>query len=266
MHQLMLAALTWDPQIRGALITITAVAILCGSVYLLLATNTGARLGFLLAFAGLTGWMFAMAIVWMVFGIGLKGRPAEWVVQEVVTGQLADASTVEATADFPEGAWKKLKPGDAVLGEAQASADKVLLPPDPLAHDEEEGAAPEPPTTFDPPFKEIEDYVQVAGFAKIPDEALFSIATHEFIFLRKPQYAVIQVAPVLEQPPIGGAPPRAVPDPAKPLTNIVMIRDLGNVRFPPFVLALCSFVLFAVSCNVLHRRDKEIMAAREMAK
>ena len=40
-----LAALSWNPQIKGALIVLTAVLILCGSVYLILSTNTGAAAG-----------------------------------------------------------------------------------------------------------------------------------------------------------------------------------------------------------------------------
>ena len=54
------------------------VVVLCGSVYLMLATNIGARLGFLLAVAGLFGWMMLMGIVWAIYGIGLKGREPTW--------------------------------------------------------------------------------------------------------------------------------------------------------------------------------------------
>ena len=43
--------ISWDPTIRGYLVVATGVAVLCGSVYLLLATNTGVRLGFLIAAA-----------------------------------------------------------------------------------------------------------------------------------------------------------------------------------------------------------------------
>ena len=62
--------LAWDPTIRGVLVVVTAVVVLSGSVYLLLATNTGARLGFLIAAAGLFGWMTIMGVVWWLYGIG----------------------------------------------------------------------------------------------------------------------------------------------------------------------------------------------------
>ena len=42
-------AIGWEPELRGILIVIIAVAVLNGSIYLLLGTNLGARLGFLVA-------------------------------------------------------------------------------------------------------------------------------------------------------------------------------------------------------------------------
>ena len=47
-----------------------------GSVYLMLATNTGCRLGFLLALTGLIGWMMIMGLVWTMYGIGYQGPAA----------------------------------------------------------------------------------------------------------------------------------------------------------------------------------------------
>ena len=44
-----LLAIGWKPELRGILIVIIAVVVLCGSIYLILATNLGARLGFLVA-------------------------------------------------------------------------------------------------------------------------------------------------------------------------------------------------------------------------
>ena len=59
-----LLAINWEPEIRGILIVIISVGVLCGSVYLILGTNMGARLGFLVALAGLAGWMFLMGAIW----------------------------------------------------------------------------------------------------------------------------------------------------------------------------------------------------------
>ena len=39
--------------------------------------NLGARVGFLVAVAGLFGWMTIMSIIWTVYGIGFTGTPTE---------------------------------------------------------------------------------------------------------------------------------------------------------------------------------------------
>jgi hypothetical protein len=52
-----LLAINWEPQLRGILIIIISTVILCGSIYLILGTNIGARLGFLLSLSALAGWL-----------------------------------------------------------------------------------------------------------------------------------------------------------------------------------------------------------------
>lgn len=78
-----LAAIAFDPTIRGILVTLVGVVVLGGSVYLLLATNMGVRAGFLITMAAFTGWMFSMGIFWWIYGIGLIGRSPTWIAQEI---------------------------------------------------------------------------------------------------------------------------------------------------------------------------------------
>jgi hypothetical protein len=49
------------------------------------------------------------------------------------------------------------------------------------------------------------------------------------------------------------------------VTNVVMVRDLGNLREPSTRIALAMSIVFALIVNALHRRDKEIMALRTTA-
>lgn len=98
---MMLAALSWDPGFRGLLTVAVGVLVLMGSVYLLLATNTGPRLGFLIALTGLAGWMFLMGFVWSMYGIGYLGRTATWNVEEINYADLTQAGNVEAR-NLPE--------------------------------------------------------------------------------------------------------------------------------------------------------------------
>lgn len=78
-----LAAIQFDPHIRGILVVLVGVVVLVGSVYLLLATNTGVRNGFLIAMCALFGWNFSMGLIWWQYGIGLKGRDPSWMEQEI---------------------------------------------------------------------------------------------------------------------------------------------------------------------------------------
>ena len=87
--------LDFDVFIRGWLVVAVGVLVLMGSVYLILATNTGARTGLMIALTGLFAWMTIMAVIWWIYGIGLKGPGAHWTVREVNRGDLA-------TAEFPK--------------------------------------------------------------------------------------------------------------------------------------------------------------------
>lgn len=106
--ELMLSALSWDPGFRGVLTVVVGALILGGSVWLLLSTNSGWRLGFLLSLTGLSGWMMIMGLVWAMYGIGYQGRTPTWEVEEVNYGNLAEANTPEARTvpsrdDMPSG-------------------------------------------------------------------------------------------------------------------------------------------------------------------
>lgn len=92
----LLAALSWDPGFRGILTVVVAVTILCGSVFLILATNNGVRLGFLLALTGFCGWLFVMGIIWSMYGIGYKGLAPTWKVVDVVRSEPGSGEVVSS--------------------------------------------------------------------------------------------------------------------------------------------------------------------------
>ncbi|MCC5953957.1 MAG: hypothetical protein JJU45_17820 [Acidimicrobiia bacterium] len=81
----LIAGIGWDPEIRGILAVLVGFVVLCGAVYLLLATNTGARLGMLLSLAGLFGFCAILSLYLWVNppGIGPKGPDPFWEVQEI---------------------------------------------------------------------------------------------------------------------------------------------------------------------------------------
>jgi hypothetical protein len=89
----MLGAIAFDPTIRGILVVVVGTVVLMGSIYLILATNSGPRAGLLIALAGLFGWMFLMGTVWWIYGIGLKGRDPAWIPIELNYSRTSPVST-----------------------------------------------------------------------------------------------------------------------------------------------------------------------------
>ena len=256
----------WEPELRGVLTVIIGFVALGGSTYLLLGTNLGVRLGFLVAAAGLFGWMASMGAIWWAYGIGLQGSLPTWQPAEPFTivreaGQLASAEVLEAPLDVADGSsnpeiaaaaasslvaegWKKLPEDDKSRGQAIAAADEIIQ------IEAEIYAAGE--------YQAVAVY-QRGGerYPKIGDSVDF------FAFLHKPKYSVVEIAPVVPQrAEPGRAPARPVIDQEQPHQYVVMIRDLGSKRQPAAMITIGSTIIFGVFCWLLHRRDKMAAANR----
>ena len=88
-----IAGISWEPEIRGALTVLVGSLVLFGSVWLILNTNLGNRLGTLISLAGFFGWMFIMGIVWWIYGIGLQGDRPTWEPREIVFGDPSESES-----------------------------------------------------------------------------------------------------------------------------------------------------------------------------
>lgn len=97
----MLAAISFDPTIRGILVMVVATVVLPGSIYLIISTDTGPRLGFLIAGAGLFGWCFLMGVIWWVYGIGFVGRAPAWEGVEVNFDRTTSPMSLEEANKLP---------------------------------------------------------------------------------------------------------------------------------------------------------------------
>jgi hypothetical protein len=292
---LLLAGISYDPEIRGVLVVATAAAILCGSVYLLLSTNIGARLGFQVALAGLFGWLMLLSVFWWIYGVGAIGTLPSWRVEEINVGDVGSAQLEEARdlvpenipsvedilADHPELA-DEFDPGKVItLSELAALPDL----PDDVAeelhdlpgewHVLSQAAIGDAQAAADAAlisgegglqFAANTDYVLVDGFTRggkplRESDSLWDRATNRVYralhVLNPPKYVVIQVQTAESQAvPEGNAPLPARPDPDEPVVSVIMIRDLGTRRLPPAVLTFMWGALFAVTCVTLHNRDK----------
>lgn len=290
-----LAGIAWDPQIRGFLATAVGVVVLMGSVYLLLATNVGNRLGFLLATAGFFGWMTIMGLIWWVYGtIGMLGAAPSWQVTEVVYPDLEVAALQEAqaldTSSLPPaeqyreldeggidelrgqvedelGGWRLLPEADPSFGEAKATVDAYMAAnPIESLGDEELGG-----------IDAASEYVAVYAFETGGKDALpqdpsrwdritTKLKSTFWQVRHPPHYAIVQVQPVqFQEPEPGQPPPTPTADEAEPVISVIMERDLGDVRFPAAMLTIFSGIMFWVTCSMLHRRDQRVAEVRGLA-
>lgn len=257
-------AIGWEPELRGILIVIIAVGTLCGSLYLILGTNLGARLGFLVTLTGLAGWMFLMGMIWAIYGIGLLGPTPTW---DAVPGRtvlqddaaLSSAGVFDTRVQVPEGAapseaadvvtaefvaegWMPIGEEEPSFGQA-ASAAGVFL--------EETGAfaAGE--------FQAVN--VFETGGARFPMIGSFDLLA----FWHEPRYAVVEVAPLEPtRTEAGRAPAAAVIDETRQHQYVYMVRNLGARRQPAFVLSIGAGIIFGALCWLLHRRERIVATNR----
>lgn len=253
-RSLLFAALSWDPEVKGALYVIIAALTLCGSCYLLLATNLGARLGFLIAAAGLLGWLVTGGVVWWVYGQGIaqKAPQAGWKEAAIVSGDLG-ASSRSFLEGFPRG-WRRLEPSDKEVADAIPIAEGDLI--------SQPGGPPRP-------FKNASEFILVNAYEKGGDRwGPFGLNFRPFNVFHKARYLAIQVQKVQAPPaaaPGAPAPPavRPTPDPTAQPISVVLLRDLGAKRLYPAVFTISCGILFGLVCYQLHVRDKEAAARRE---
>ena len=252
-----LLAINWEPELRGIVIVVIAIGVLIGGTYLVVGTNLGARLGFLVVLAGLFGWMATMGAIWWTYGIGLKGREPTWQPAEPVTivreasllqgaeilekpiklnGEVKSDSTNVATALQSEG-WLLLDESDPRRGQAVAASDEIIQ------HEAEELVAGE--------------YLSLAVYDRGGDRWPKINNSLDFIaFFRKPHFSLVEVAPVVPQrSEPGRAPARPVVDETQPHRYVHMVRDLGSRRQPAIFITIGSSIIFLLLCRILHKRD-----------
>jgi len=256
----------WYPTILGVLVVISAVSLFCGSIYLLLATNLGSRLGFLVAAAGLSGFMVLLALLWLTTSSPLntlKGRPPAWVAVESIEGGDLARSKIPAVRNVTE-ADKLDDPAEQA--NVKAAVDTAVVATSEGTPAENEVGA----TRNFQIYQSATDYL-VPDFFEVGGGTIFSQVdvqlNGEFPFLHvslhEPKFAVVNICPVDQAAlivPFGDTPPVPECDPNEPITSLVFERDLGSVRVPPFVALIASSILFILSLLGLHWRERDLQA------
>ncbi len=237
----------WNPTILGVLVVLSGVTLFCGSIYLLLGTNLGARLGFMVAFTGLTGFLVVLSVLWMITASPLntiKGRIPAWKVKQVVA-DLGEAKLPQARTITDKG--EKVSATEA--SNVKAAVDEALVSEEPTA------AEPEPPQKKFAQFSEVTEYLtgdtyEVGGGNPNP---------LDFEFTHPPHVAAVEYCEVIDvEPEFGLPPPEPQCDPQSDKQGFIILeRDLGSLRVPPMVAFFMFSVLFGLGLLSLHWREKD---------
>jgi hypothetical protein len=190
-----------------------------------------------------------MGAVWWVYGIGWKGDDPTWYPVEINFDGGATAVT-EVVAEDPEFTnWDEIPEDDPAFGELSAATTAALT----------EGNPPTFESAAD--FTILEAY-EIGGKPDRQGDGVFdrvaNRVTNTLSVTNPPHYAVVEVQAVVDQGELepGQAPPTPEPDPDAPEIAVILERDIGNLRVRPAMFTIFSMVVFGITANVLHRRDK----------
>ena len=232
-------------------------------VYLLLGTNLGARLGFLVTLAGL-GWMFLMGIIWAVYGIGLRGVEPSWdavpgrtVLQD--TAALYQAGVFDQPVEVPEGL--------TYLEEAALVADEFL---NEVGGDRRGGAELRPGSSAAGVFLEetgafaAGEFQAVNVFDTRRRRALLIAASTCWRSGTSRTTSSSRSPPERARTEAGQASAAADRRGLRQHQYVYMVRNLGTRRQPAFVLTIGAGLIFH-PCWLLHRRERVLTTNRSTA-
>ncbi len=255
----------WYPTILGVLVVIAAVALFFGTIYILLASNTGARLGFLIAVGGLSGLMVLVSLLWLTNPSPvntLKGRIPEWKAVEAIESGDVARSKFPAVQDIDQ---RGRKVDEAQVTNLRAAVDVNLI----ISKDESTGeslaGAGGTYAVYEDATKYLVTKNQVTGGGEIFSQLDVSAGggfPWIHVSLHKPLFGVVTICetdPALSatEVPFGDKPP--TPQCADDSRKIIVFeRDLGSLRVPPFVTLLASSLLFGLALLGLHWRERDL--------
>jgi len=241
----------WNPTILGVLVTLSAIGLFCGSAYLLLATNLGGRLGFLVSFASLTGFMVLLSLLWWTSGnSGIDpphGLSPAWKVVEVVKDP--SQSKYDAVHDALENGTKA---DTTELANLRPAMDAALVHTAPVANEE---PAEQPLAEFDTSLDYLTDF---KGY----QTAVIGGGTKN-LFWHNPRFAVVQFCPTNPDTPAGEVP---TCDPLQDPKYAILTFDFGSLRQPVvFQFLIPSVLLFGLSLLGLHWYEQDARRRKQAA-
>jgi hypothetical protein len=250
----------WNPTIIGVLTVLCAVGLFCGSTYLLLGTNLGARLGFLVAAAGLSGFLVLLTTLWLTTPGNATGNSdldpphgnsAAWKVVELVN--TPSDSKIPAVRELPT----KGTPGtQELITGVKPAIDAAIVAAAPVAG---QTAAAQPFATLG--ISSSTDYLLTFPGSK----SYQYIDKTENFFWHRHRYAALELC--LARLDVTGSPAtdaggNPVCDPLKPTHYAILSYDYGSVRKPVVFYWLFSLLFFGLSLLGLHWWEQDERARK----
>ena len=244
----------WYPTILGVLVVVAGIVLFCGSAYVLLGTNLGARLGFLVAFTALAGFMCILTLLWCTTASPLntlKGRIPQWKVVEVVKDPAKSKTTAVHAINTKANIAEATEASNVKAAVDAALVTKVSTPTITYTPNDNKYSA----------FQDVTKYEVLQTWEIRGSKPQFWKGE----FTHSSQYAVVQFCEVTDQtgvqpfglPPL---PPECSTAQGAKVGYVVLHRDLGSLRVPPFVAFCMSLLLFGLGLLGLHWREKDEMA------
>ncbi len=244
---------TWYPLTLGWLVVLSGIGMFFGSTYLLLATNIGSRLGFLVVGTVLTGFITLLAVLWATTATPLnvfKGRQSQWkaigIVQSIKDSDIDAVKTIQV---------KGVKLTSTEYANVKAAADTFLAVP-------AEGSEVEQPEAIaeDLPKADVivTNIFEVGGSTPNP---------LHFEFRHTPQFAVAEYCQLDAEKSESAF--RSTCDTSEGAEEnhrfLILEKDLGSLRQPPLFLFLGAGTLCAIFVLALYWRERDLREAKKLA-
>jgi hypothetical protein len=252
----------WNPTIIGVLTVMCAVGLFCGSTYLLLGTNLGGRLGFLVAAAGLSGFLVLLTTLWLTTPGSATGNSdldpphgnsASWKMVEVVSS--LDQSKIPAVRELP---IKGSAGTPDLVTQVKPAIDAALVTAAPVA-----GTTPTPQPLATLGISSSTDYLLA-----FPSSQSFQYKDKtENFFWHRHRYAAMELCLARKDATnaLVNGPNGPVCDPLKPTHFAVLSYDYGSVRKPVVFYWLFSLLFFGLSVLGLHWWELDERARKRAA-
>ena len=253
----------WNPTIIGVLTVLCAVGLFCGSTYLLLGTNLGGRLGFLVACAGLSGFLVLLTTLWLTTPGSATGNSdldpphgdsPSWKVVEVISDP--SQSKIEAVRNLPT----KGTPGTPELGtQVKPAVDAAIVTAPTVAGQE----PPDQPFAGDLNISSSTDYL-----LEFPGSRSYQyIDKTQNFFWHRHRFAAIQFCMVNKDANnnVINGPNGPECDPLQPTHFAILSYDYGSIRLPVVFYWLFSLIFFGLSLLGLHWWEKDERARKRAA-